>query len=69
MTYTTGEIPAKGDHVRFENEAHHTHPEASESWIVMTVCQDMIRAKCLDKTAWRQAFFTAQMRLIERAST
>jgi hypothetical protein len=62
--YASGQYAAKGDHIRYAEEIY--HPEAREIWIVMTVTDDMVRAKCEGKELWRQAFFTAQMELIER---
>lgn len=70
--YASGELPLKGDTiVSTENlkpiyaRAH--HPENDETWIVTTVCDDMVRAKCERAPQWRQAFYVSKMYLVERA--
>lgn len=48
--------------------ARANHPENDETWIVTTVCDDMVRAKCERAPNWRQAFYVSKMNLAKRSS-
>lgn len=62
--YATGEIPKRGDVIVYAEKGV-MHKEASEEWIVTSTGGDMVRAKCKDAPAWRQAFYTAKMKPTE----
>jgi hypothetical protein len=71
FTYASGEIPQKGDVIATleslrPKEVRSGHPINDQTWVVTTICHDMVKAKCLTASSWREAFFTSQMSLIKR---
>jgi hypothetical protein len=71
FTYASGQLPEKGDVIGTceslrPKEVRDEHPINDQTWVVTTVCHDMVRAKCLNAPNWREAFFTGQMTLIKR---
>ncbi len=67
-TYASGQAPKRGDTIQYANMTRwdkQSNPECGEVWIVTSVSDDMVRAKALHKESWRQAFFTAQMEIVE----
>lgn len=66
--YASGQLPKRGDKIQYANMTRwdkQSNPECGEVWIVMSVSDDMVRAKALHKELWRQAFFTAKMEIVE----
>lgn len=69
--YASGEIPLKGDriyHQRLKENIGAIPPskEEQQTWIVTSLCGDMVRCKCDGAENWRQAHYVAQMCLMRR---
>ena len=60
LLYATGEEPTKGDYIKSTLEPN------GYVWIVIGICNDMVRAKREDAPAEKEAFFTKYMRKLER---
>ena len=71
--YASGQEPLKGDLIYNEKLADHgvkilaLSEEEKQTWIVMSVCGDMVRCKCEGAENWKQAHYTNRMRLWRRA--
>ena len=67
--YASGQEPLKGDLIYNEKLADHRikilalSEEEKQTWIVMSVCGDMVRCKCEGAENWKQAHYTNRMRL------
>lgn len=59
--YITGEIPQKGDIIRCDERTLCCSAESKHNWVVISICEDMLNAKCEDAPKWRQAFFIEKM--------
>lgn len=69
--YASGEVPMKGDTIKDAENLkpiylQSKHPEVDETWIVTSITDDMVRAKCERAPNWRQAFYTSKMLLCKR---
>ena len=72
MNYVSGQSPERRDVIQYADQSsvnRRVNPEARELWIVTSVSADMVKAKCLGKPAWKQAFYTNQMSLVIDPST
>jgi len=67
--YASVETPRKRDVVAYAEKWQQpipSHRERSETWIVTSVIDDMVRAKCEGAEQWRQAHYVKDLRLIRR---
>lgn len=63
--YASGEKPMRRDTIVHADKTCQ-HPEADETWIVVSVYGDMVRAKAEGKERWRQAFYCRSTNLAQR---
>jgi len=67
--YASGEIPLRGDVVVYNEVFHQPVPpsrEERETWIVTSLCGELVRCKCQGAERWRQAHYVKRLKLIRR---